>query len=137
MNDNYFGAIFQEGGGDVKTQFFAKRFCLFVFYLKTLLYEKSLFCTDYYWNICFCGKKHSIWWKLIILIVFSLNMALEKFVKFLWIFRNRNSKCLNLIGKNTPFPAHSLYSSQSIEPKLFHSHYETPCIQYLIFVLYY
>ena len=35
---------------------------------------------------------------------------------------------MDLIGRNTPLSAHSLYSGLSMELKLFINHYETPCM---------
>ena len=52
----------------------------------------------------------------------------EKYMELLGIFGNTISKCKDLIGKSAPLPDHSLYSSPSMELKLFHLHYETPCI---------
>ena len=41
-----------------------------------------------------------------------------------WNFWKQN---FNLIGKRTPLPAPSLYSSPSMKFKLFFNHYQTPC----------
>ena len=56
-----------------------------------------------------------------------VQIKFQNYVNIFRIFGNRISKCYNLIGKNLPLPAHSLYYSLSMQLKLFHLHYETPC----------
>ena len=50
----------------------------------------------------------------------------EKYMKFLGFFQNTISKCYDLIGKNTPLPTNSSYSSPSMKLKLLLSHIKTP-----------
>ena len=57
----------------------------------------------------------------------------EKYRNLLGIFGSQISKCQDLIEKNIPLPAHSLYSSLSMKLKLYFNHYESPCIYILRF----
>ena len=57
----------------------------------------------------------------------KVPLKFENYANIFRIFGNIISKCYNLIGKKFPLPAHSLYNSQSMQLKLFHHHYETPC----------
>ena len=57
----------------------------------------------------------------------KVPLKLKNFANIIRIFGNTISKCYNLIEKKLPLPAHSLYYSLSMQLKLFHLHYETPC----------
>ena len=52
---------------------------------------------------------------------------LEKIHEIPWYFQKHTCKMLEPHWKHAPLPAHSLYSSQSVELKQFPSYYETPC----------
>ena len=58
----------------------------------------------------------------------KVPLKFENYANVFRIFGNIISKCYNLIGKKLPLPAHSLYYSPSMQLKLFHHHYKTPCI---------